>query len=266
MLIVFFTWERNVCQLIAGRLAEKGHIAVVFTNMQKVIKTVGRHGSQKVDLLALDFRMSEQNDPGWSLLASGTKIPTVYYNDPHGSPGKFALNWNRKITVGSEFSARNLMPLFRDLESVMLQPDVLPCVSIVCPPKKILGREEVELGHFSIELFREKHSVQPAKYKLLCYFYKNRGLLLDTKKICLFMWNEYSYAKRETLFSYICYLRKLFRKENKYCLRIINEGRHGYIFRISCPKFRAEVEEVASDYLRSDSKNSFDFSSALLDD
>ena len=266
MLIVFFTRERSVCQLIAGRLAEKGHIAVVFTNMQKVIKAVGRHGSQKVDLLALDFRMGQQNDPGWSLLASGTKIPAVYYNDPYGSPGNFALNWNRKITGESEFADRNLMPLFRELESVMLQHDILPCISLVCPPQKIRGSEEMELGHFSIELFREKYSVQPAKYKLLCYFYKNRGMLLDTKKICLFMWNEYSYAKRETLFSYICYLRKLFRKESRYCLRIINEGRHGYIFRISCPKFRAEVEETASDYIRAEPKNCFDFSPAILDE
>lgn len=266
MLIIFFTRERNICQLMAGRLEEKGHLALVFTNLQKLLKSVGRLGSQKVDLLALDFRIGEQGDPAWSLLSSGAKIPFVYYNDPYGFPGNFAVNWSRKITGERELSGRKLMPLFRDLESVMVQPDVLPCVSLVCPPQKILGREEREVRLFSIERFREKYSVQPAKYKLLNYFYQNKGFVLDTKKLCLFMWNEYSLQKKATLFSYICYLRKIFRKESNYCLRIINDGSHGYVFHISCPKFRCEREETASDYIRPNTKSRFDFSSAALDD
>lgn len=266
MLIVFFTQEKTVCDLIAGRLTEKGHFAYVFTNMQKLLRSVGRQGPQKVDLLALDFRMGAQKDPGWTLLASDSKIPAVYYNDPYSRPGSFAAHWSRKIAGSGEFSGRNLMPLFRDLESVMLEEDVLPCVSLVCPPKKIACREERALGGFSIESFREKHSVQPSKFRLLSYFYQNRGAVLDAKRLCLFMWNEYSLQKKATLFSYICYLRKLFRRESRYCLRIISDGKNGYIFRISSPKFRIEREETASDYMRSDSKNSFDFSSTLLDD
>jgi len=266
MLIVFFTREKKVCELIAERLEEKGHLAFVFTNLQKVLKAVGSRQSQKVDLLALDFRMGEQKDPGWSLLISQLQIPVVYYNDPYSFPGNFAVNWNRKVTSERKISACNLMPVFRDLESVMVQQDILPYVSLVCPPKKILGREEREVRLFNIERFREKYSVQPSKYKLLHYFYQNRGVVLDAKRLCLFMWNEYSYQKKETLFSYICYLRKLFRKENSYCLRIINEGRYGYVFRITCPKFRCEKNETAYDYIRPNLKSGFDFLSANFDE
>ena len=259
MLIVFFTRERSVCQLIAGKLTEKGHLAFVFTNMQKLIRAMEKQEEQKVDLLALDFRIGEQRDPGWALLVGDSKVPVIFYNDPYSLPGSFAVNWNNKIIREKEFANRNLMPLFEDLESVMIQKDILPCISLVCPPQKVTNREEREIKAFDIERFREKHSVQPAKFKLLHYFYKNKDLALDAERLCLFMWDEYSMQKKGTLFSYISYLRKVFNKESDYCLRIISNGKSRYVFRISCPKFRLEGKETASDYIRPSAKSSFDF-------
>lgn len=242
MLIFFFTQERLVCELIAESLFNKGYRVFVFSDFKTMageFSDLQEKGSFP-SLIALDFRVFSLKDPMLNLFLNGSGVPYIFYNNPYCCKNNFKDVWcegikdnmakNGFIDKGGPVLEESLIRLLSDLEEIISGEDVLPYVSLVCPPKNIFETRKEMFDPYS---FKRRHSLTPLKFKLLMHFFNNKGLSLSEKDLCLFMWNEYSPQKISTLYSYICVLRKALQKETLVCARIEREEPRCYSFTLS---------------------------------
>ena len=153
--------------------------------------------------------------------------------------------------------------LLSQLETIIDSPDILPYISLICPPKDFISKEESAIQKFDLEDFRFKHKIQNSKYKLFSYFFKNREKVISAKELCLYMWGQYSEQKLESLYSYISILRKIISKESTCLMDIERVGRECYIFKISVPALKSKDEKSAVDFFtftQKSTRSNFTFS------
>ena len=99
MVVYFLTKQPELCHLIAEQLKKSFHICSIFTDSAELYGAVTQNGSEKIDLIALDYSLFEHDvfNPFEILLQNEkTIIPVIYYNDPYPESNEMAAYWKAK--------------------------------------------------------------------------------------------------------------------------------------------------------------------------
>src|SRR5574344_834180 len=99
MIVYFLTKEKDVCEEIASKMIEEGQSAIVFTDVKKYKNAVKQEGINRIDLLAIDFRMVDPTyvDPYRMIEESKLFIPLIFYNDPLPDADERAVFWKVQL-------------------------------------------------------------------------------------------------------------------------------------------------------------------------
>lgn len=268
MTVYFLTRQKDVCSLIAESLRTAGYMSELFTELDEFFAVVKVQKAQKVDLLALDYRMFDHElvNPYAILKKEHRTIPLIYYNDPFPEPEERALYWKVKNHehLGNSFTEEKriaLVPLFQKLQDITNDPLLNQYISLINKPKPY-NEEHLLLSSFDVEGFRRNHHIPSSRFKLFLYLYENCGRSFSVENICTYLWNSCTPEKVRTLYSYIHELRVACREENRQTILISRVGKRSYKLTVSMQRAGGGtllLGASASDYLNTIDKTAVRF-------
>ena len=267
MIVYFLTKQPDVCQYLTEQLKINGNLAFTFTEFEELYTAITISGKQKVDLLAVDYRIVQHDifDLHQMLIDQNFVIPLIYYNDPYPEPSERVSYWQtqnrtRFSTNLSETTIVAVRPLLTMIAALIDSPQLNPYISLVNKPLSLQEERAKDVSHsFDLTAFRLNNHIQASRYKLFCYLYQHRDTPLTAKDICLFMWNDYSPKKLRTLYTYIHELRILCTKEKSCTIKIELVSKETYRLLVIASKSELPVHARAEEYLNNNERNLIQF-------
>ena len=237
MVLYFLTTQIDVVSQIQHQLESEDHQVQVFTDTYQFLRTVRLLGEKNIDLLCVDYLsvdVSEHN-PFTEMQEQGHPIPMIFYNDPYAPSTLRAVYWAQKIRT--KFGSKIDNSRFAKIREVLLTLqgaifELEPYIYLLHRPKPCKNLDSPE-EDFSLNTLKIKHHIPNSQYRLLNYFYQNRGIPVSIKSICQNLWKTYSISKRNTAYAYISFLRKILSKETSYQILLDRVEQGVYQFTIS---------------------------------
>ncbi len=249
MVVYFLTKQPELCHLIAEQLKKSFHVCNVFTDSEELYGAVKSNGSERIDLIALDYSLFEHDvfNP-FEILIHDEKsiIPVIYYNDPFPASNEMAAYWkvkNRSCYKEKipEEKLNQIYPLLKQIQNIVNSDNINPYISVICRPKVLLKEEKIITeGQFSPEQYRIQKNIPQSRFDLFMLFYKNKDIPLTAAWICEQLWGSFSVKKQNALYTYIHDLRVVFSTDESRLFSIDREDNCSYVFRSIRKKETAE--------------------------
>lgn len=249
MVVYFLTKQPELCNLIAEQLRKSFHVCSIFTDSAEMYGAVTQNGSDKIDLLALDYTLFEHDvfNP-FDVLIQNEKciIPVIYYNDPFPQSNEMAVYWKAKNRncYKEKISEQKLMqifPILKELQDIVNSERINPYMSVICRPKMLMTNDSfVTVQRFSPEQYRLQKNMPQSRYDLFKLFYNNRNVPLTAEWLCEQMWGSFNESRQNALYSYIHDLRKYFSTDETRLFSIDHEDNSSYVLRAALQKNSVE--------------------------
>ncbi len=253
MILFLLTTQEKVGKRIAKRLSEKyNYVVPVFTCPSKLFEAAFTEGVSRVDLIIMDYLAfgSDEVELFDNMRKMECVIPYICYNTPFAPSGARTEYWLDRIRrkVGdciSDAVLDNLATVFRQIETIIEEPDIFPYIRLLNEPPEIVDSDDdwyqknvrvhfqtqysltkkqradlakqvqsnsadskKSIGATVVEHFKNLKGVQKSRVKLLEYLCAHEGEIVSEEQICSDLWREFNPTRVNTLYSYICGIKK----------------------------------------------------------
>lgn len=267
MVVYFLTRQKEICEQMGKLLAEKNHVCTIFTDVEHFYASVKVQGARRIDLLAVDYRSFEHDvlNPYEIMIDHDCVIPFIYYNDPYPEPDERIAFW--KVQNRHHFGAvlpesrlDEVSPVLSDLNVILENPELNPCISLINKPLPFYRDEkEKALAQFDIDSFRLRHRIPESRITLFTFLYERQGTSVDSETLCRYLWNDFSKEKLQLLYAYIYDLRAACKMEKTVVVRIEHDGKKQYRLTVTPVQTVEQRYTHASDYFERTDKQQIVF-------
>lgn len=213
-------------------LRSRGYFPVLCPDLESVIDFSVTEG---IGMLICDFKYfgRDSRNPYKTLSEKlfPQKIPFVFFNDPFVDPGSDDCLAQWVDTVMEYYGE-----VTEEIRSLLTELMVAVMVDNVSGSENFGTEKKLFHGdNFSdaFEKINSKLCIPNGKLKLLKLFYRKRGKAVKVDELCNDLWNECNQRSRANLYSYISYLRKIFKNFPGLEMSITSNRKGWYVFNIN---------------------------------